>query len=827
MTGAVIGIARALNAAYFVGTFVYCLLSYSSFAYAQFIKPQLVGWIPGVAATHHQWFWLTVLITTPTLVPALRRGTSTQRVVVAIYLGASVCLGLWLLGNPVLLLAAPNFRTLMLAMLCLVPPFALAVVDHRTAVRPALQPIEPSRLFKGAAAASVGVWLAYVLLIPWYLPRTVGVELSWAALLLAVMVSLLSHLMVFALIYLIAAAAVTLAALLRRPQAEYWTLAALCAGALAFVFHRVVASALSFQSAESWVLSGGLSVLFVAIWSGVAWQQPVPSGDASSDAVDLWFSPIANRILVVFGLILLPLIALGLRTAVAHFDWNFLLQKLGVMLVWALALGWASLALPRPARIVPPLSRRTCDRLAVAMVMIGLSAAPAATRAARWSGEATLDPEFVLDRYSALDGSYQLLRSLLKTNAGADAELYRFLKAHSTLGRISASPVDVNFVDAFHATATPPPHVFLFIVDSLRRDYLSPYNAAVTFTPATQAFAAESVVFERAFSRYGATGLSVPALWTGGMMLHKQYIEPFSPMNTLEKLLDGAGYRRFVSDDHLVKLFRQAPAMTLLDQQIDEMDHTLCATVSELQSRLDATTGDPRPIFAMTRPLQLHTARLVRDPETPASAYPGFVPGYAAQVAALDRCFGGFIGYLKRAGLYDRSVVILTSDHGESLGEDGRWGHAYTLYPEVVQIPLIVHLPPALRSTMTAEPSAVALSTDVTPTLYALAGQLPRDLGDLYGVPLFTPAGQAPPVRRRESFLLSSSYGAVHAMLRHNGRSLYIADAVQGMDLAFQMRADGRMQRQTMTDVIRTVNRRLMRDHIGQIAAEYRFTPAP
>lgn len=827
MTGAVIGIARGLNAAYFVGTCVYCLLSYSSFAYAQFIKPQLVGWIPGVAATHHQWFWLTVLITTPTLVPALRRGPSAGRVVAAIYLGANVCLGVWLLLNPVLLLAGPNSRTLVLAMLCLVPPFALAVVDHLTAVRPALHPIEPSRLFKGAAAASVAVWLAYLLLIPWYIPRTVGVELSWAALLLAVVVSWLSHLMVFALIFLIAAAAVALAALLRRPQAEYWTLAALCAGALAFVFHRVVASALSFQSAESWVLSGGLSVLFVAVWSGVAWQQPAAGGDAASDAVDVWFRPIANRLLVVGGLILLPLIALGLRTAVVHFDWNFLLQKLGVTLVWALALGWASLTLPRLASIVPPLSRRACDRLAVAMVLVGLAAAPAATRVARWSGEATLDPEFVLDRFSALDGSYQLLRSLLKTNAGADADLYRFLKAHSTLGRISASPVDVNFADAFHATATPPPHVFLFIVDSLRRDYLSPYNAAVTFTPATQAFAAESVVFERAFSRYGATGLSVPALWAGGMMLHKQYIEPFSPMNTLEKLLDGAGYRRFISDDHLVNLFRDTPATTLLDQQIDEMDHTVCATVTELQSRLEATTTDPRPIFAMTRPLQLHTARLVRDPATPASAYPGFVPGYAAQVAAMDRCFGGFIGYLKQTGLYDRSVVILTSDHGESLGEDGRWGHAYTLYPEVVQIPLIIHVPPALRATMTAEPSAVSLSTDITPTLYALAGQPPRDLGDLYGVPLFAASGHPPPVRRRDSFLLSSSYGPVYAMLRHNGRSLYIADAVQGMDLAFEMRADGRMERQTMTDVIRTVNRRLMRDHIGQIAAEYRFTPAP
>jgi len=828
MSHAQIALARALNAAYFVGTCVYCLLSYSSFAYAQFIKPQLVGWIPGMVATHHLWFWVTVLVTAPTLVPALRRGTPTRRIAAASYLVANVGLGLWLLVNPVLLLAGPNPRTLTLATLCLLPPFALAVVDHLTAGRRALRSIESPRLFVATAAASVAIWLAYVVLIPWYMPRTAGVELSWAALLLAVAVSLLSHLLVFALVYLIAAAGVAVAALLHRPQAEYWALSALCAGALAFVFHRVVASALSFQPAESWVLSGGLSVLFVAIWSGVAWQQPVAaSGGEPGDAIDLWFSPIAGRITVALGLTLLPLIALGLRTAVAQFDWNFLLQKLGVALVWALALGWLSRALPRLPGFVPAISRRACDRLALAMVLVGLAAAPAATRAARWSGDATLDPEFVLDRYSALDGSYQLLRSLLETNAGADADLYRFLKAHSTLGLISASPVDVNFVDAFRVPPAPPPHVFLFIVDSLRRDYLSPYNTAVTFTPATQAFASESVVFDRAFSRYGATGLSVPALWTGGMMLHKQYIEPFAPMNALEKLLDGAGYRRFMSDDHLVKLFRPTPAMTLLDQQIDEMDHTLCATVDELQSQIDATAGDARPIFAMTRPLQLHTARLVRDPEPPAAAYPGFAPKYAAQVAALDRCFGGFVGYLKKKGLYDRSVVILTSDHGESLGEDGRWGHAYTLYPEVVQIPLIIRLPPALQSTLASEPTAVALSTDITPTLYALAGQPPRHLGEMYGVPLFTPAGERPPVRRRESFLLSSSYGPVHAMLRHNGRSLYIADAVQGQDLAFEMRADGRMERLTMTDVMRTVNRRLLRDHIGRIAAAYRFTPAP
>lgn len=818
------GIARGLNAVYFAASSLYCLLSYSSFAYAQFIRPQLIGWLPSLVAVHHQLFWLTILITLPTLVPALRRGSPRQRAAAAIYLGANIALGLWLIANPVLSVAGPNPRTLVLAILCLVPPFALAIVDHLSAAARSSKRIEHSRVFVGVTVGSVVCWLSYVLLIPWYIPRTVGVELSWPALEVAVGISLATHLLAFALIYLITTAALSLACLVRSVRAEYWVVAALSAAAIAFVLQRVVASALSFRAAESWVLAVWLSVVVVAVWSGVASQRD----GGGSDAIDAWFSPItANSRLVVAGIFALPLIALALRTAVVHFDWNFLLQKLGVAIVWALAIGWAMFAAHRAAPRLATIRRRTCDALAIAMVIAGLAAVPSAARAADWMANATLEPEFVLDRYAALDASYQLLRSLIATNAGDDADFYSFLKSHSTLGAVKANPVDVKLVDTFHANATPP-HIFLFIVDSLRRDYLSPYNPAVTFTPSTQAFAGESVVFERAFTRYGATGLSVPAIWTGGMLLHKQYIEPFTPMNSLEKLLDGTGYRRFMSDDHLVKqLFRPSPATTLLDVEVQEMDHTICGTVRDLEGKLDATAADPRPIFAMTRPLQLHVARLARDPATPASAYPGFAPGYAAQVAALDRCFGEFVDYLKRKKLYDRSVVILTSDHGESLGEEGRWGHAYTLHPEVVQIPLIVHLPKALAATVVADPSRVALSTDITPTLYSLAGQPPANLGVLYGSPLFSPVGDPVPPRRRESFLLVSSYGPVYAMLRHNGRSLYIANAIDGRDLAYEMRADGRMERLTLTDVMRTVNRGLVRDHIGRIAAEYHFSPAP
>ena len=830
-------VARGLNALYFAGSSVYCLLAYSSFANEQFIRPQLIDWLPGLVAHHHELFWLTVVVTLPTLVPILRRSASRARIVAATYLGLNLVVGLWLAANPVLSMVGSDGRTLTLAFLCLLPPLALAGVDHVTVASPVVRRIDDRRLFVALMTAAVLVWLTYVLLIAWHAPRSPGVDLGAAALAVAIGVSLVSHLLLFALVYLVASAVLSVASVTRHPLAEYWALSALSVVGLALVLQRVVAATLSFGSAESWILSGWLSVVVVAVWSGLVWQRVACTNIAGAtsagaesvqvDAIDIWFMPLTGhvRAIAFVGVLVLPFLALGLRTAVEHFDWNFLLQKLGVFVVWVVALVGASLVTRRLGGVWR-VGRDTCGAVGVLLIVIGLAGVPAASRLSAWSGDGKFDPDFTLDRYSAFDASYQLVRDLLETRTGEHASFYTFLKAHSTLGRVAAEPVDVSFVDSFESH-TPPPHVFLFIVDSLRRDYLSPYNPKVTFTPATQAFAEESVVFERAFTRYGATGLSVPALWAGGMLLHKQYVKPFAPMNALEKLLDGVGYRRFISDDHLVtQLFRASSSTTLLDERIQEMDHTMCATTVELQAKLDATRSDQRPVFAMTRPLQLHTARLVRDPEIEASRYPGFVARYAVQVAAADRCLGDFVGYLKRSGLYDRSVVVLTADHGESLGEDGRWGHGNALHPELMRIPLIIHLPTDAASSLTVDRSQVALSTDITPTLYALAGHLPRRRSDLYGEPLFTPKDQPIPVRRRESFLLSSSYGPGYAMLRHNGRTLYIADAVQGRDFAYEMGPDGEMARQTVTDVMRAVNRSLIREQIGDIASEYRFSPA-
>src|SRR5213079_2380133 len=169
-------------------------------------------------------------------------------------------------------------------------------------------------------------------------------------------------------------------------------------------------------------------------------------------------------------------------------------------------------------------------------------------------------------------------------------------------------------------------------------------------------------------------------------------------------------------------------------------------------------------------PQNVHIAVASRRKVPDGESYPGFFAPVASALKRVDACLGRFVDFLKRTNRYDNSIIILTSDHGDSLGEEGRWGHAYFIFPEVIRIPLIVHLPSWMKAATAVDTAAVTFSTDLTPSLYALLGHEPRDRGTLFGRPLFVPPDADLSWRRREQFLLASSYGAVYARMRQNGR---------------------------------------------------------
>jgi arylsulfatase A-like enzyme len=94
---------------------------------------------------------------------------------------------------------------------------------------------------------------------------------------------------------------------------------------------------------------------------------------------------------------------------------------------------------------------------------------------------------------------------------------------------------------------------------------------------------------------------------------------------------------------------------------------------------------------------------------------------YDAGIRSVDASVGVFLAYLKTLGLYDESLIVVTSDHGEELGERGRHGwHSHALFDEQIRVPLMVKLPRAkLRGTRVA---AQVRLIDILPTILDVLG---------------------------------------------------------------------------------------------------------
>lgn len=92
---------------------------------------------------------------------------------------------------------------------------------------------------------------------------------------------------------------------------------------------------------------------------------------------------------------------------------------------------------------------------------------------------------------------------------------------------------------------------------------------------------------------------------------------------------------------------------------------------------------------------------------------------YDEKVNRADACFGRFLEEFERLGLADKTVFVVSSDHGTELYEHRRFDHGFTLYDELLRVPLVVKLPgPARGRVVTDRVSSI----DVMPTILDLLG---------------------------------------------------------------------------------------------------------
>jgi len=101
---------------------------------------------------------------------------------------------------------------------------------------------------------------------------------------------------------------------------------------------------------------------------------------------------------------------------------------------------------------------------------------------------------------------------------------------------------------------------------------------------------------------------------------------------------------------------------------------------------------------------------------------------YAGEIAYTDHYIGTVIEKLKSLGIFDSSLVIITSDHGEMLGEHGEDDHGYFIYQSALKVPLIFKLPGQRKPQRVKE---VVGLVDIVPTVCSLLGIEPS--GPLHG----------------------------------------------------------------------------------------------
>jgi membrane-anchored protein YejM (alkaline phosphatase superfamily) len=506
---------------------------------------------------------------------------------------------------------------------------------------------------------------------------------------------------------------------------------------------------------------------------------------------------------------------------VERLDWAFVAQRTIVVLSWVAAFLIVLNTKPpaRTSRAIRPLLAAMAAAAVVAFVTPQALGAYAATAAdARWQADD------VLDRYSGGDVGVRLLLRAFAGGTDFDPEYYRLLQVQSGFaGPVTVTAPAVQFSSAVRARTPRKPDVFVISLDSLRRDYLAPYNPKVEFTPSIAAFAKDSFVFSNAFTRHGGTELAIPSMWAGAMVVRQLRSAGFERMNAFEKLVQHEGYRLVLNDFTIADNLRADTPVTRLNPGVASIDTDLCGNLRELESVLAQGAGRD-PVFAFLAPMNVHILNTQRGGQSSLDGdYPGFFAPYASRLRRVDACFGNLISFLRQTGRYDDALIVLTTDHGDSLGEDGYWGHSTWLTPEIIRIPLVIKVPQALRAGLTTDLDRIAFSTDIAPTLYSVLQHEVRDLGPFFGAPLFVAQGGTLQDRRSQSFLVTASYGPAYGIVSGDGRSLYVTDLLERREVFYDMSKEARARSRTVPAQVREESQQEIRRQVLAIGALYQL----
>jgi len=280
------------------------------------------------------------------------------------------------------------------------------------------------------------------------------------------------------------------------------------------------------------------------------------------------------------------------------------------------------------------------------------------------------------------------------------------------------------------------PPVIIISIDTLRADHLPAYGYQGVATPAIDAFRSDAVLFSSAYSQCPLTLPSHVSMLTGlypaqaGVRNNLGYAFDSAAHSTIPTLLKGRGYATGAAVSAYV--LRGASG---LGRAFDSYDDAIDVQPGEALGKLQRTAGESIAIaqpWIESRKAEpffyfLHLFEPHGPYEPPEPFRSRYASAYDGEIAAVDDALGQFLDFLRRAGVYERAVIILMSDHGEGLGDHGEDEHGIFLYKEAIHVPLLIKLPQQKEGGTSR--SEVAQLVDVLPTVCTLVGaEIPANL---------------------------------------------------------------------------------------------------